>query len=158
MSDLYGLIKIVHIVSSTVLFGTGLGTAFQMWMVHRSRNVVAIAMVARNVVRADWIFTTPAVVVQPLSGFALMYLAGIDPFASWLVVAYGLYLVTGACWLPVIWIQIRVRDIAVSAVAENNSLPQVYHRLMNWWFWLGCPAFASVLTIFWLMIARPALW
>jgi len=158
MSDLYDAIKIVHVISSTVLFGTGLGTAFQMWMAHRGGEVRAIATVARNVVWADAAFTTPAVIAQPLTGFALVYLAGADPLASWLVAAYVLFVLTGACWLPVVWIQLQTRDLAAAAAASGEPLPPRYFRLMRWWFWLGWPAFSAVLAIFWLMVAKPDLW
>ena len=154
MNTLYLAVRVIHIVSATVLFGTGLGTAFQMWMAHRSGDIRVIATVAANVVRADFWFTTPAIIVQPLTGFALMQLAGFDPFSPWLVVAYVLYFVAGACWLPVVWIQMRLRDLA----AGDATLPPAYHRLFKIWFWLGWPAFSAVLAIFWLMVAKPQLW
>ncbi len=151
----YLIIKVIHIVSATILFGTGLGTAFQMLMVHRTGNARAIAAVATNVVRADLWFTTPAIIIQPVTGFALVHLAGFNPFAPWLVTAYVLYGVAGACWLPVVWIQIRLRDLAVAA--KQDVLPLSYHRLFKLWFALGWPAFAAVLAIFWLMVAKPSL-
>jgi uncharacterized membrane protein len=158
MSDLYSTIKVIHILSATLLFGTGLGTAFQMWMAHRGGDVRAIATVAANVVRADFLFTTPAVIVQPLSGIALMHIAGFDPFASWLVVAYALYVLIGFFWLPVVWVQIQVRDLANAAATSGTPLGPDYYRMMRLWFWLGWPAFSTVLGIFWLMVAKPALW
>ncbi len=158
MSEAYTWIKILHIASSTILFGTGLGTAFQMWMAHLSGDPRSIATVARNVVRADLLFTMPSVVIQPLSGIALVWLAGFDPLASWLVVAYGLYGLAAACWLPVVWLQIRARDMAREAAAADRPLPQAYHRCMRLWFALGWPAFSAVLAIFWLMVAKPEFW
>ncbi|MDB5360228.1 MAG: putative integral rane protein [Rhodospirillales bacterium] len=157
MSGLYDLIKTVHILSATVLFGTGLGTAFQMWFAHLTGDPRTIATVARNVVRADFWFTTPAVILQPASGIALIHLSGLDARASWLMVAYGLYLLIGLCWLPVVWLQIRVRDLAVVAVEDGTPLPPDYHRVMRLWFGLGWPAFLGTLAIFWLMVAKPAL-
>ena len=158
MSTLYPLLKLVHIVSATVLFGTGLGTAFQMWSVQRSGDVRAIAAVARQVVWADTLFTTPAVIVQPATGFALVWLTGIDPFSSWLVAAYALYVLTGLCWLPVVFIQLRLRDLAAAAARDGTGLDARYDRLWRVWFALGWPAFAAVLVIFWLMVAKPDLW
>jgi len=158
MSEIYFLVKLVHILSATVLFGTGLGTAFQMWMAHRGGDVRIVATVAANVVRADFFFTTPAVIVQPLTGITLMWMAGIDPSASWLVAAYVLYALTGACWLPVVWIQIRVRNLATAAANADGVLPPSYARLMRTWFWLGWPAFSAVLGIYWLMVTKPPLW
>jgi len=156
--DTYAAVKFVHILSSTILFGTGIGTAFQMWAVNRTQDARAIAAVARNVVLADLYFTTPAVIIQPLSGAYLITIAGIDWTASWLVLAYVLYVVTGACWLPVVGIQIRLRDLAEAANRAGTALPAEYPRLMRWWFRLGWPAFLSVAIIFWLMIATPTLW
>ena len=155
MSGWYPLIKLLHILNSTVLFGTGLGTAFQMWMAHRSGNVAAIARVSRQVVWADWLFTTPAVIAQPLTGLLLIHLLGYDLWEPWLMAAYVLYAVTGACWLPVVWIQLRVRDLAVTAANTGSALPPRYVSLMGWWFWLGWPAFGAVIAIFWLMITKP---
>lgn len=158
MTDLYTIIKAVHIVSSTVLFGTGLGTAFFMWTTHLSGDVRAIAVVSRHVVWADFLFTTPAVILQPATGVSLIWLAGMDPLSSWLVAAYVLYLVAGACWLPVVWLQIGVRNMAAQAVATGRPLPPPYRRYMTAWFILGWPAFGAVLAVFWLMTAKPTLW
>ena len=154
----YAALKFAHIVSSTLLFGTGLGTAFFMWMSHRSGNVVAIAHAARLTVLADWLFTTPAVIVQPLSGLALMWLVGYPLSTSWLVLSMSLYLLAGACWLPVVALQIRVRNLSAIAARGGTALPAAYHRCMHWWFVLGWPAFLAVLGAFWLMIAKPVLW
>jgi uncharacterized membrane protein len=158
MNGLYTSIKVLHIISATVLFGTGLGTAFHMWMAHRSGDVRAIAAVARNVVIADFLFTTPAVIVQPLTGAVLIAVMGIDPLSSWLVAAYALYALAGACWLPVVWLQIKVRDYARDAAARQAPLPPDYYRAMRWWFGLGWPAFIAIIAIIWLMTAMPVLW
>lgn len=152
----YGMLKTVHILSAALLFGTGLGTAFFMWFTHRSGDVAAIARVARLTVLADWLFTTPAVIVQPLSGFALAHLAGFDLRSSWIVAAIALYLVAGACWIPVVLLQRRARDLAIRALREGSALPLEYHRAMRWWFLLGWPAFLSVLAIYGLMVAKPS--
>jgi uncharacterized membrane protein len=155
--DLYTIIKYVHVISSTVIFGTGLGTAFQMWTAHRRGDVGAIAVVARNVVRADWYFTTPAVIVQPLSGAAMMHLAGFEITDGWIAASLALYALTGACWLPVVWLQLRAARLAEQAVASGQALPKAYHDALRLWFFLGWPAFIAVLAIFWLMLAKPML-
>jgi uncharacterized membrane protein len=155
MTSAYFWIKTVHIVSAAVLFGTGLGTAFHMWLAHRSGDLRAIATTARNVVLADYLFTLPAVAVQPASGAALIWFSGADPFAPWLILAYCLYFAAGLCWLPVIWLQIRVRDIARSALTSGQPLSSDYVRYKKIWFALGWPAFAAVLVTFWLMVAKP---
>ena len=152
----YVLLKTIHILSSTLLFGTGLGTAFFMWFTHRAGNVAAIATAARLTVRADFLFTTPAVIVQPLSGYLLMRLMHFDVHAAWLQTAIALYVFTGLCWLPVVWLQWRVSRIAVVAQRAGLPLPPAYHRHMRWWFALGWPAFLAVIAIFWLMVAKPA--
>ena len=158
MNDFYSWLKLVHILSATVLFGTGLGTAFQMWMAERTGDVRAIAVVARNVVIADYLFTTPAVVIQPVTGIALIWIAGYEPFSSWLVAVYLLYVLTGACWTPVVKIQVRLRDMARECVRSGQPLPPDYRRLMRRWTALGIPAFSAVIVIFWLMVTKPALW
>lgn len=157
MND-FVLLKVVHILSSTLLFGTGLGTAFFMWFTHRSGEIEAIAVATRLTVRADLLFTTPAVIVQPLSGYLLMRLMNFDLHAAWLQASIALYVITGACWLPVVWLQWRTRDLAAGALREGTPLPPAYYRYMRVWFALGWPAFVAVVLIFWLMVAKPALW
>jgi uncharacterized membrane protein len=154
----YFWLKTLHIISATVLFGTGLGTAFHMWLAHLTRDARIVAAAARSTVRADFLFTTPAVIVQPVTGALLIDAAGFSPDAPWLVAVYALYAVAGACWLPVVWLQIRARDLASEAAAAGGPLPPGYHACMRAWFVLGWPAFGAVLVIFWLMTAKPALW
>jgi uncharacterized membrane protein len=154
----YMLLKLIHVLSATVLFGTGAGTAFQMWRAHLTGDTRTIASVSKSVVLADYVFTTPAVIIQPLTGAALAHTAGFNLGASWLITVYALYGLTGLCWLPVAWLQIKVRDVSAEALRENRPLPPSYQRYMAWWFALGCPAFTSVIVIFYLMIAKPELW
>ncbi len=156
MAD-YLLLKTVHVLSSTLLFGTGLGTAFHGWMANRSGDLAARRVVNRNVVLADWLFTTPAVIVQPVTGVWLARIAGIPFETSWLLTAILLYLFVGACWLPVVWIQIRMRRM-VEKARDEAALPAAYFRLSRIWFWLGWPAFTGVIVIYWLMITKPELW
>ncbi|MGE0117279.1 MAG: DUF2269 family protein [Dongiaceae bacterium] len=151
----YEIAKTIHILSATVLFGTGLGTAWFMWRANRSGEVAQIAATARNVVLADWLFTTPAVILQPLSGLWLIDIVGYAPTETWLLWTYGLYALAGVCWLPVVRLQIRMRDLAEAAHAEGASLPPAYRRLARAWFWLGWPAFLAVVVIVHLMVAKP---
>lgn len=156
--DPYILARWVHILSSTILFGTGVGTAFQMvWAMHTGK-VETIHSVASGVVIADWIFTTPAGIVQPLTGVWLIYLAGHDLTAPWLLLTYALYGLAFICWLPVVHLQIRIRNLAGDAVAGAAPLPAEVQRLYRIWFALGWPAFAALMGIFWLMISKPLLW
>lgn len=154
----YLLLKWLHILSSTLLFGTGLGTAFYMWQAHRSGDVAFLARVAQSVVVADWVFTTPAVIVQPLTGVAMALLAGFPLNSSWLLLSLLLYVLIGACWLPVVWLQIRVRDMAVQAEEQGLPLDPQVHRYLRFWYALGWPAFLGVMVIFALMVFKPSLW
>lgn len=151
----YLWVKWIHILSSTLLLGTGLGIAFFMWMADRRGDVRFIAQTARNVVIADTCFTAPAVIIQFASGIWLQQRLGVPLTAFWLKTALLLFFVTGACWLPVVWLQIQARNLAITAAASGSPLPQSYRCAMQWWFWLGWPAFASVIGIFWLMVFKP---
>ncbi|ODR95349.1 hypothetical protein AUC70_05515 [Methyloceanibacter stevinii] len=153
----YLALKYVHIIGACVLLGTGAGIAFFMLMAHRTKDPAVIAGVARIVVIADLVFTATAVVLQPLTGLALAWQAGYALHQGWIVLSVLLYLLIGALWVPVVWMQLRMRDLAASAVRAGTPLPPQYHALFRWWFAFGIPAFAAVLIIVWLMIARPAL-
>ncbi len=154
---LYFLLKFVHVIGAAVLLGTGAGIAFFMLLAHLSRNPAVIAGVARIVVLADFLFTATAVVLQPITGYLLAHVAGYPLTEGWIVLSLALYVVTGAFWLPVVWMQMRMRALAEQAVQAASTLPPAYHRLFRLWFAFGFPAFAAVLAIYWLMIARPAL-
>lgn len=154
---MYLALKTLHIVSSTILFGTGLGTAFFMWTVNRSGNRQAMAVVTRHVMKADLYFTAPSVLVQPLSGLGLMALAGFPMhFApmNWLGLSLLLYILAGACWLPVLWLQWKLHQLAALNPVEP-VLPDAYWRYERAWTLLGIPAFFSVVVVFWLMVAKP---
>lgn len=151
----YFSLKLIHIISSTLLFGTGLGSAFYFWRANQSQNLQVMYFAARNVVIADWAFTTPAVIIQPITGFWLMSILNIPLTTPWIVMAIALYVFTGICWLPVVWLQMKMRDQLAQAIKENqSSLPARYYRYYNWWFFLGWPAFIAVMVIFYLMVYR----
>jgi uncharacterized membrane protein len=152
---IYQLLKYVHVIGASVLLGTGAGIAFFMLLAHRSRDPVVIAGVARIVVVADYLFTASAVFLQPITGALLTWWVGYSPFEGWIVFSILLYIVTGAFWVPVVFMQLRMRDLAVAAADFGEPLPPEYHTIFRRWFAFGFPAFASVLAIFWLMIARP---
>jgi uncharacterized membrane protein len=151
--ELYPLLRLVHILSASVLFGSGAAIAFFMLMAWRSGDRAGFALVARHVVLADWLFTATTVLVQPLSGLALAHVAGWPLTAPWLLASYALYLLIGACWLPVVWIQYRVKRLL--AGSPDGGVPERVHRLMRIWFVLGWPAFAALIGIFGLMIVKP---
>ena len=150
--------KWLHILSATVLFGTGLGTAFQMVWAMRTGRVETIRSVASGVVVADWLFTTPAGLIQPLTGIWLVHPAGYSFFEPWLVVTYALYALAFLCWAPVVHLQIRIRDLAGVALSNGTALPEEARRAYRLWFALGWPAFAAMIAVFWLMVAKPVLW
>ena len=149
------ILRWLHIIGACVLLGTGAGIAFFMMMAHRGGDVRLIAGTARIVVVADMVFTATAVVAQPLTGWLLARETGWSLTEGWILASLALYVVTGACWLPVVRIQITLRDLAAEAVRDGTALPTRYHRLYRLWFALGIPAFAAVLAILWLMVARP---
>ena len=153
----YFLLKMVHIIGAAVLLGTGAGIAFFMLVAHLRGDPREVAGVARTVVLADFLFTASAVILQPITGTWLAWSSGYSLREGWIAASIVLYLVVGVFWLPVVWMQMRMRDLAVHAVATDAKLPTEYHRLFRWWFAFGFPAFAAVLMIFWLMIARPAI-
>jgi uncharacterized membrane protein len=152
---MYFLLKYLHIVGAAVLMGTGAGIAFFMLAAHLGGKPAVIAGVARIVVIADFIFTATAVVVQPITGSLLALYVGYSFWDGWIVWSIVLYVITGALWLPVVWMQMRLRDLAAVAVAEGTPLPDKYHRIFWLWFAFGIPAFAAVAGILWLMIAKP---
>ncbi len=152
---LYLLLKYIHILSATLLFGTGLGTAFHGFLAFRSRDARVIAAVGRSVILADWLFTAPAVIVQPATGIAMAIMAGLPLTTGWLALSLLLYGLVGACWLPVVWLQIELRAMARKSLLAGSQLPERYFRCLRYWFALGWPAFAGVLAIFYLMIFKP---
>jgi uncharacterized membrane protein len=151
----YLLVKWIHILSATFLFGTGLGSAFYKWMTDRGGYLPAMAQTNRLVVIADWVFTTPTVIVQPVSGLWLLHLLGIPLDQGWVIVTIVLYVIAGLCWLPVVWLQIRMRDMAEYALLHRQPLAARYHRDARAWFWLGIPAFFSMIIVYGLMVFKP---
>lgn len=153
----YLIVKYIHVIGASVLLGTGAGIAFFMLLAHRSGSVPVIAGVARIVVIADYLFTASAVVLQPITGIMLIWIVGYPITEGWIVLSVILYVITGLFWLPVVGMQTRMRDLALAALESGASLPDEYHALFRRWFIFGFPAFAAVLGIFWLMIARPSI-
>jgi len=154
----YLLLKWVHIVSSVLMVGTGFGSAFYLFFANRSGSLPAQAVVGRLVVRADWWFTTPTVVVQPVSGLLLAWMAGWPLQTPWIALSLALFVLAGACWLPVVWLQLRMSAMATQALQNGTPLPTLYWRYAHWWEALGYPAFAAMVVVFYLMVNKPALW
>jgi uncharacterized membrane protein len=149
------VLRWLHIIGAAVLFGTGAGIAFFMLMAQRTGRAELVAHVAGTVVVADAVFTATAVVVQPITGVLLAQATGWPLTQGWIVLSLALYGVTGLFWLPVVWIQLRIRNLARAAAAGNRPLPEEEKRLFRIWFACGFPAFAAVLAILWLMVTRP---
>jgi uncharacterized membrane protein len=152
----YAVAKTLHILSSTLLFGTGIGSAFYLFFASRTRDPRVVSVVAGYVVIADYLFTATTMVFQPLSGLHLARMAGFDLSSRWIVWSFALYVLAGACWLPVVWLQLRMRDMARRAVAEGTDLPPRYWTYLGYWTLLGFPALFAFIGVFYLMVAKPA--
>lgn len=153
----FQFLKWIHLFSATLLFGTGLGSAFYKWNADRSGNLQAIAHTNKIVVIADWVFTTPTVILQPITGIYLATLMGIPLSEQWILAAITLYVIAGACWIPVVWLQIQMSKLSNRALSQQSSLDKIYHRYARTWFWLGIPAFTSMIVIYFLMVFKPLL-
>jgi uncharacterized membrane protein len=151
----YFVLKYLHVIGACLLLGTGAGIAFFMLLAHLQRDPIVVAGVARIVVTADFIFTATAVIAQPITGVLLARTVGYSLWERWIIWSIALYILTGAFWLPVVWMQIRMRDLAGEAACRDEPLPHRYDQFFRLWFAFGFPAFGAVLAIFWLMIARP---
>lgn len=147
----------LHVVGACVLLDTGAGIAFFMVLAHRTRDPALVAHVAGTVVVADWLFTAPAVLLQPATGLALAHARSWPLGEGWLLLSLALYAVAGLFWLPVVRIQREMRNLARGAAVVGRPLPARYRRLYKVWFTAGWPAFAAVLAIVWLMTAKPAI-
>ena len=153
----YLAIKYLHILSATLLFGTGLGSAFYKWRADKYGDSTAMVVTNKNVVLADWLFTTPTVVIQPVTGLLLVHLQGYSLREPWLWLSITLFLIAGVCWLIVVYLQIKMRDSSSLALSAHTELPADYKRQASIWLWLGIPAFACILLVYALMVAKPSL-
>jgi len=151
----YLWLKLIHIISSTVLFGTGLGSAFYMYRANKTKDLNTMLFAARNVVLVDWVFITPAVIIQPLTGIGLIHVMQLSWSTPWLVMSLLLYVFVGVCWIPVVYIQVKMKRILAQAIKNGTELPAKYYRHFRTWFILGWPAFLSVIIIFYLMTLKP---
>lgn len=152
---LYLWLKFIHVISSTILFGTGIGTACNMLFAHRSKNIYLIAMTTKYVVIADWLFTVTSGVIQPLTGFWMVYLIHYPLDSPWIMWSIVGYIIAACCWFPVVYLQIKMRDFAAYAYETNTPLPAAYFRYFKYWFCLGWPAFISLILVFYLMTNKP---
>lgn len=153
--DSYSLIKALHIISSAVLFGTGAGIAFFMLMGCRSADFAARRFAAGMTVKADFLFTLPAAIVQPLTGFWMVWTAGYAWNELWLVVTYALYALAALCWFPVVALQIGMKRMLDDQARSQPFDQAAFDRCFRWWFALGWPAFGGLVVVFWLMVAKP---
>lgn len=154
----YLLLKWLHILSATLMYGTGLGSAFYKFMTDRTGNLPAIVEANRLVVLADWLFTTPTVVLQPITGILLARVAGYPLTSDWIVLALVLYAIAGACWVPVVVLQIRMRNLSRQSLDRGQTLGSQYARMARLWVGLGIPAFSALVVVYYLMVFKPVLW
>ncbi len=153
--DIYLIVKTLHILSSTILFGTGIGIAFFMLRSYFTQDVHEKLYAARNTVLADYILTFPAVILQPVTGAWLVWQGGYDWMDLWLVITYVIYMIAGLCWLPVVWIQIQLKQMLIYSVENDEALPPRYNKLFKIWFLMGWPAFIGLVVVFFLMVMKP---
>lgn len=151
----YLLLKWLHVLSAIVLFGTGFGSAFYKFVADRSGEVAAIARTNRTVVLADWIFTTPTVILQPLTGVALLWIGGHDFTATWIRYSIVLFVIAGACWVPVVLMQYQMRSLSQDALRSGTGMPPRYHVLFKRWVGLGVIAFSAMILTVGLMVVKP---
>jgi uncharacterized membrane protein len=154
----YLVLKWLHILSSTILFGAGIGSAFHLFVSSLRRRIGGVASSSRNVVLADWMLTTPTAILQPVTGVALVHQMGVPFSTPWVAWSLGLYAVAIACWLPVVVLQIRMRHVAEAAEGHGGPVPAAYDRMFLWWTVLGIAAFFAFLLIFWLMVTKTVPW
>jgi len=150
----YLTLKTIHIVSAFLLFGTGLGSAFYKWLADRNGNVEHIAITNKHVVMADYLFTTPTIIIQPVTGLWMAHLAQIPLSSHWIAISLGLYIFAGLCWLPVVYLQIKMQKLAEQAANTQSALPKTYWRMARIWFWLGVPAFVAIMLVIVLMVYK----
>lgn len=153
----YLWVKWLHVLGSSILFGTGLGIAFFAWFGYRrgmeQADIGLIRGVLRLTVLADMVFTATAAAVQPVTGYLLWRMTGGQWPDRWLALVLAVYVFVGACWLPVVWLQIQLRN--ASMVAQTaGQLGAGFHRRFRAWFVLGWPAFLGVMALFGLMLTR----
>jgi uncharacterized membrane protein len=151
----YLWLKLIHVISSTILFGTGLGTATVMLYGYYCQNISAMAVINRYVVLVDWIFTGTSGFIQPISGLLLVYIAGYPLHSLWIIGSLIAYSIAAVCWFVVVYLQIKLRDLSELACQKNSELPEIYHVYFKWWFILGWPAFISLIVVFYLMVMKP---
>jgi len=151
----YLLLKWIHILSSTILFGTGIGSAFYMFMANRRKDTASIYFATRHVVIADWLFTTPAIIIQLITGLLLLHVTGFSFSDKWVLWGLVLYCFAGGCWLPVVWMQIKMRDLAKNALESGKDLPAIFWKMEKWWIILGSLAFPAIIVVFYLMVVKP---
>ncbi len=153
--DIYLVVKTIHILSAAVLFGTGIGIAFFMLRSYRSSNIHEKLFAARNTVVADYLFTLPAVIIQPVTGAWLVWQGGFEWLELWLTITYVIYAMVSLFWLPVVWLQIQLKRMVVESMQSGTPLPERYQKFFRIWFALGWPAFIGLVIVFLLMVAKP---
>ena len=150
----YNTLITLHIISVILLLGVGGGSAFYKFMSDRSGNLEVIVHTNKMVVLADWLFTTPSVLLQPITGLMLANLMGYSFDELWLLLSVTLYVFSTLLWLVAVWLQIKMKKMARSAVEQKVNLGEAYAKLVNYWIWLGVFSAFSMGTVFYLMIYK----
>jgi uncharacterized membrane protein len=154
---LYLWLKMIHILAAIVMVGIGSGSVFYKFRADRGGDLREIAFANKNVVLADWIFTAPSVIIQPITGFLMARIAGYPLTQTWILLGIIFYITAGLCWLPAVYLQIRMRDISLNALAFNEPLPPLYRKMYKIWCWLGVGGFLSVIIVIYVMVFKPSL-
>lgn len=154
------LIRLIHVVSSALMFGVGIGAFWFMLAALRSADIALIAATTRNAVRAEWFIAAPVAVVQPTTGYLLMLHLDYSLHSRWFLALATFYILAGMCWVYLVKAELKMRHLANVALASPRAatpLPPQFHALSRRWRRLALGSFAGVLTIFWLMVFRPGL-
>lgn len=154
---LYTWLKMIHILGTIVMVGIGSGSVFYKFRADRGGDLRTIVFANKNVVLADWIFTAPSVIIQPISGLLMARIAGYPLTQNWILLGITFYITAGLCWLPAVYLQIQMRDISFNALTSSQPLPLLYRRMYTVWCWLGVGGFLSVLIVIYVMVFKPSL-
>ncbi len=145
----YFLLKLIHILSATLMIGTGLGSAFYLYLTYKKSAVQTVKEVLNFVILADTIFTTPSVIIQLITGIMLSDLLGLL-YTDWFWLVLAVSVIVLVLWLRAAFIQFKLKKL----LEEENKLSPKFHHLMNIWFILGVPSFGGAIYLYYLMVYR----
>jgi uncharacterized membrane protein len=76
--------------------------------------------------------------------------------SGWLAWSIGLYVLAIGCWVPVVFLQMRLAASARVSAETGRPLSAAYWRMLWIWVALGAIAFFAFVGIFWLMVTKGA--